>query len=193
MFLQHFNILWLWSRRNLHHTVCDEWCQYLASNKRPTDVSSPDLWGSHSPVYFLGLYLWLTELHQLQNISFQAVVFGSGVSEDVNERSRQGNLQGFLYSSYTHLRAVTPTLGDRITQVQLMLEKNNSKYPVLYFIQTYFMLERTLCNLRRNKPVCLLKSKVEFMCKHCTLVRPSTLRQFGTTSSYYRLCSVTHS
>lgn len=84
----------------------------------------------------------MTELHQLQNISFQAVVFGSGVGENIDEGSRQGNLQGFLYGSYTHLGAVAPALGDRITHDEIVLEKNNSKYLILNFIQTDLMLEQ---------------------------------------------------
>lgn len=96
-----------------------------------------DVWGPHNPVQFLGLYLWLTELHQLQNISFQAVVFGSGISEDVDKGSRQRNLQGLLYGSDTHLRTVAPTLCDRISHDQLVLEKN-SKYHIWTFLQLDF-------------------------------------------------------
>lgn len=87
------------------------------------DWFSMDVWGPHNPVQFLGLYLWLTELHQLQNISFQAVVFGSGISEDIDKGSRQRNLQGLLDGSDTHLRTVAPTLCDRISHDQLLLEK----------------------------------------------------------------------
>lgn len=68
------------------------------------------------------VHLWLTKLHELQNIPFEAVVFGSGISEDVDERSWQGNLQGFLYGSYAHLRTVSPTLSDRITHKHLIPE-----------------------------------------------------------------------
>lgn len=60
------------------------------------------------------LYLWLTELHQLQNITFEPIVFGSGVSKDIDEGSGQRNLQSFLYGSYAHLWTVAPTLSDRI-------------------------------------------------------------------------------
>ena len=89
-----------------------------------------DAWGPHNPVQFLFLYLWLTELHQLQNISFQAVVFGSGISEDVDKGSRQRNLQGFLDGSDTHLRTVAPTLCDRISHDQWLLE--NSKFELSF-------------------------------------------------------------
>ena len=84
----------------------------------------------------VSLYLWLTELHQLQNISFQAVVFGPGVSEDINEGSRKGNLQGFLYGSYTHLGAVAPTLCDKSAHDQALLEEINYKY--LFFVFVWF-------------------------------------------------------
>lgn len=63
----------------------------------------------------------MTELHQLQNISFEAVIFGSGISEDVDEGSREGNLKGFLYGSYTHLRTVTPALIDSNTHDHMIL------------------------------------------------------------------------
>lgn len=108
------------------------------------------------PLTTLYVYLWLAELHQLQNVSFQAEVFGSGISEDVNEGPGQGNLQGFLYGSYTHLRAVAPTLGGRITHEQTPMEEIISKCLILYFTRADFMLENQ-CNFFKNNFPFLMK------------------------------------
>lgn len=75
--------------------------------------SAPGINGCDS-LRFHPLYLRLTELHQLQDVAFQAVVFGSGVGEDVDKGSGQRNLQSFLYGSDAHLWAVATTLRDRI-------------------------------------------------------------------------------
>lgn len=95
-----------------------------------------------TPLSTLGPYLWLAELHQLQNVSLQAVVFGSGVSEHVDEGSRQRNLQGFLYGSYAHLRTVAPALSDIITN-QILPEEIKAKYHILNCIHTDFTVNNS--------------------------------------------------
>lgn len=69
-------------------------------------------------------YLRLTELHQLQNVAFQAIVFGSGVGEDVDKGSGQRDLQSFLYGSYAHFWTVATTLRDRTTYHHEVLVEN---------------------------------------------------------------------
>lgn len=81
---------------------------------------------------FYWLYLRLTELHQLQNIAFQAIVFGSGVGEDVDKGSGQRNLQSFLYGSDAHLWAVATTLRDRITYHHTVRVEN---LPLIYLMK----------------------------------------------------------
>lgn len=73
---------------------------------------------------FRWLHLRLTELHQLQDVTFQAIVFGPGVGEDVDEGSGQRDLQSFLYGSYAHFWTVATTLGDRIAYHHKVLVEN---------------------------------------------------------------------
>lgn len=78
------------------------------------------------------LYLRLTELHQLQNVTFQAIVFGSGVGEDVDKGPGQRDLQSFLYGSYAHFWTVATTLRDRITYHHKVLAEN---FPLIYLMK----------------------------------------------------------
>lgn len=69
---------------------------------------------THMDQFKRWLHLRLTELHQLQDVTFEAVVFGSGVGEDIDEGPGQRDLQSFLYGSNAHLGTVAATLTERI-------------------------------------------------------------------------------
>lgn len=96
---------------------------------------------------FYCLYLRLTELHQLQNIAFQAIVFGSGVGEDVDKGSGQRNLQSFLYGSYAHLWTVATTLRDRIAYHRTVLVEN---LPLIYLMKNGGGERETPCARYKN-------------------------------------------
>lgn len=56
------------------------------------------------------LYLGLFELYQLQDVLFEPVVLGPGVSEHVDERPWEGDLQSLLDGTDAHFRAVPTSL-----------------------------------------------------------------------------------
>lgn len=79
-----------------------------------THVLKCDLFDS---VYVYNIYsrkkypnLWLFLLNELKDIMGQLVIFGTGVCEDVNKGSWQGDLQGNFNSTNAHLRTVPTSL-----------------------------------------------------------------------------------